>query len=330
MSKNIALPKLYKLNDYTIYKKLSAGGFSIVYLAYDKNDMPVAIKEFFPTNLHLRSSGHKIEFNNMREKHRFNEGLKSFKDETEIVMKLKHKNIIEIINFFEMNGTAYIVMPYEYGQTLSRYITNEKDLQESELISIIEGVFSAVQVFHDNNIIHLDLKPSNIWLRPNKEALILDFGTARVFSGDKEKDKEKMLQQPAYTKGYAAPEQHSEFFQPKRVGIWTDYYGLGATLYALIEKNSPTSSPDLLLNDIKPDIINRRRGQYSLELLKIIETLMNTSWDERKKIVLRDVIQNLKLITPTPPMEDVSKNFDKILLEASENFYMDNSIKYKK
>ena len=82
----------------------------------------------------------------MREKHRFQEGLKGFKDETEIVMRLKHRNIIEIINFFEMNGTAYIVMPYEYGMTLSKYISTEKNATEGEIISIIEGIFQAVQM----------------------------------------------------------------------------------------------------------------------------------------------------------------------------------------
>lgn len=325
MSKYVALPKLYKLNDYTISKKLSTGGFSIVYLAYDKNEMPVAIKEFFPTSLHLRSSGTKIDFINMREKHRFLEGLKAFKDETEIVMQLKHRNIIEIINFFEMNGTAYIVMPYEYGQTLSRYITLEPNIDETELISIIEGVFSAVQMFHDNGIIHLDLKPGNIWLRPNKEALILDFGTARVL-GDPVKSK----QPPAYTKGYAAPEQHREFFQPPRVGVWTDYYGLGATLYALLEKTSPIPSPELLLNDISPDIVMRRKGQFSEEILKIVELLMNTSWDKRKKINLKEIIASLKNIQPLPPTKSMSEALDDNMLIAQELFAKDPSIFYKK
>lgn len=324
MSKYVSLPKLYKLNDYTIAKKLSTGGFSIVYLAYDKNEMPVAIKEFFPTNLHLRSSGTKIDFINMKEKHRFLEGLKAFKDETEIVMKLKHRNIIEIINFFEMNGTAYIVMPYEYGQTLSRYITLEPNLDEAELINIIEGVFSAVQTFHNNGIIHLDLKPGNIWLRPNKEALILDFGTARVI-GDLVKSKEP----PAYTKGYAAPEQHREFFQSTRVGVWTDYYGLGATLYALLEKTSPVPSPELLLNDIGPDIVKRRKGQFSQELLEIVEMLMNTSWDKRKKINLKEVISSLKNIQPLIPAKSMSQILDDNMYIAQDLFSNDPNVKKK-
>lgn len=307
MPNNIALPKGYKLNEYTINKKLSTGGFSVVYLAYTNDGMPVAIKEFFPNTLHLRTKGTHVDFINMREKHRFQEGLKAFKDETEIVMRLKHRNIIEIINFFETNGTAYLVMPYEYGCTLSKFINIEKDVTEQEILSIIEGVFSAVQMFHENNIIHLDLKPGNIWIRPNKEALILDFGTARIID-----DPVKSKQPPMHTPGYAAPEQHKEFFQPARVGVWTDYYGLGATLYALIERRSPEPSPGLLIKNTSIKLQDERKGQVSASTLDIIETLMQTDWNKRKNINLKEVISKIskiQAISNIPIMMDVFDSF---------------------
>ena len=320
MANNISLPKGLKLNEYTISKKLSTGGFSIVYLAYHKSGYPVAIKEFFPNHLHLRNKGQRVDFINMREKHRFQEGLKAFKDETEIVMKLKHKNIIEIINFFEMNGTAYIVMPFEYGMTLSRYISVESNPKELEIISIIEGVFSAVQMFHENKIIHLDLKPGNIWLRPNKEALILDFGTARIIN-----DPIKSKQAPMHTPGYAAPEQHKEFFQPARIGVWTDYYGLGATLYALLEKTSPTPSPDILLNGDKIDINARRKGQFSESILNVVNYLMQPEWDKRKQINLKDVIESLRKIKPIKLTTLVTDQIDDYLREARYSFVKINN-----
>lgn len=298
MPTNISLPKGLKINDYTIYRKLSLGGFSIVYLAYHKSGVPVAIKEFFPNSLQLRKKGYRVDFNNMREKHRFQEGLKAFKDETEIVMKLKHKNIIEIVNFFEMNGTAYIVMPYEYGMTLSKYVSLEKNPSEQELINIIEGVCSAVQMFHEAGIIHLDLKPGNIWLRPNKDALILDFGTARPIN-----DPIKSKQPPMHTPGYAAPEQHQEYFRPDRVGVWTDYYGLGTTLYALLCKSTPPKSTELLKNKIKLNTSQTRRGQFSPQLLDIVDELMEITWEKRKQINLKEVIERLKKIKPNREIE---------------------------
>lgn len=298
MANNIPLPKNFKLNDYTIAKKLSTGGFSIVYLAYDKNDMPVAIKEFFPNSLHLRTKGSHVDFINMREKHRFQEGLKAFKDETEIVMRLKHKNIIEIINFFETNGTAYLVMPYEYGCTLSKFISTVRDATEQEILAIISGIFSVVQMFHENNIIHLDLKPGNIWIRPNKEALILDFGTARIIN-----DPVKSKQPPMHTPGYAAPEQHKEYFHPTRVGVWTDYYGLGATLYALIERKTPETSQNLHAAGTPIKLSENRRGQVSRQTIEVIEELMQTDWKNRYKINLKDIIQKInRTKAPAEPL----------------------------
>lgn len=290
---NVALAKGTKINDYTISKKISAGGFSVVYLAYDKLENPVAIKEFFPNHLHLRNKGDKVNFINIREKLKFNEGLKSFKEEGEMVMKLKHKNIIEVINFFELNGTAYLVMPYEYGMTLGKYI-NSEDMCEEDFIKIVEGVFSAVQMFHENNLIHLDLKPGNIWVRPDKEALILDFGTARVIS-----ENNRNMTAPMHTPGYAAPEQHKDYFQPERIGYWTDYYGLGATLYALLEKQSPIPSVEYMKNK-KLKLIKRRKGQYNFKLLEITELLLSPNWKNRKKINLKQIIQDLKLIKHMP------------------------------
>lgn len=316
MANNVVLPKGFKLNEYVIAKKLSAGGFSIVYLAYDKIGQPVAIKEFFPNYLHLRPKGTRIDFINMREKHRFQEGLKGFKDETEIVMRLKHNNIIEIVNFFEMNGTAYIVMPYEYGMTLSRYISTEKIQNEADIISIIEGIFHAVQIFHENNIVHLDLKPGNIWLRPNKEALILDFGTARIID-----DPLKSKQPPMHTPGYAAPEQHREFFQPQRVGVWTDYYGLGTTLYALIERVTPKPSPNFLLNNNSLTLVNERNGQFSEKLLKLVEYLTQPDWEKRKKINLLDVMVQLKRIKPISKKENFTELFYKKMIIAEKQLF---------
>lgn len=319
MANNIPLPKGYKLSEYTISKKLSAGGFSMVYLAFTPDYVPVAVKEYFPNNLHLRSKGTHIEFINAREKHRFLEGLKAFKDETEIVMRLKHRNIIEIINFFEMNGTAYLVMPYEYGCTLSKFISLEKDASEHEMLSIVEGVFSAVQMLHENNIIHLDLKPGNIWLRPNKEALLLDFGTSRIID-----DPIKSKQPPMHTPGYAAPEQHKEFFQPNRVGVWTDYYGLGSTLYALIEKKSPPVSPQLLMNNSSVKLMNSRMGQTSTQALEIIEELMQTDWNKRKTINLKEIINKIKRIKKFTPQKIITTGLDDLILDAGKSFLESN------
>lgn len=329
MPNNIGLPKGHKLNEYVISQSLGGGGFSMVYLAYDKKGNPLAIKEFFPKVLNLRKEGTRIKFINMREKQKFQAGLKDFKDETEIVMKLKHRNIIEIVNFFEENETAYIAMPFEYGYTLSKYITVEHDNTEQDIINIIIGIFEAVQMFHENKIIHLDLKPGNIWLRPNKEALILDFGSARIYD-----DPEKSKKPPMFTPGYAAPEQQRKYFKPDRIGTWTDYYGLGATLYALLDRTSPVDAVKLLSNkenlsqeDLKKferyPLTKAREGQFNKRLLEIADELMTLEWDLRKKISLPKIIEELKKMQPVNKVPLVTELFTKDMLEA-QNLFVSN------
>lgn len=215
-----------------------------------------------------------------------------------------------------MNGTAYIVMPYEYGMTLSKYVSTEINPSEQELINIIEGVCSAVQMFHEANIIHLDLKPGNIWLRPNKEALILDFGTARPIN-----DPIKSKQPPMHTPGYAAPEQHQEFFRPERVGVWTDYYGLGTTLYALLCKVTPPRSPELLKGKVKPTASFDRRGQYSPQLLELTDYLMQIDWESRKQINLKEVIAQLKKIKPNRDIDLATTILERSIVENVKSLH---------
>lgn len=301
-NQNITLAKGFQLGDYKIIKKISSGGFSIVYLGHTSEGSPVAIKEFFPSSLHLRTKGSAIDFINMREKHKFNEGLKAFRLEMELVTRLKHRNIIEITNYFETNGTAYIVMPYEYGMTLSKYISSNLDISESDILYISKGVFSAINMLHENNIIHLDLKPGNIWIRPNKDALILDFGTARDTD-----DEEKKKTPPMFTPGYAAPEQHKQYFKPEHIGFWTDLYGLGTTMYALIEKTAPLPADELMKQNIKKNLFDYYYGKYSKETLEIISELMQLEIKKRKQIDLNAIIKKIDKIKPIPyegPMVD--------------------------
>ena len=181
-------------------------------------------------------------------------------------------------------------MPYEYGMGLNRYISQRGFLEEKDVINIMIGICSAISLLHDHNIVHLDLKPGNIWLRPNKEALILDFGTARIISENEEEIKKN---QPMFTPGYAAPEQHKEFFAPEFIGYWTDLYGLGTTLYSLLQNKSLTPANILIQENKKIEIVKDKYGIYSKDLLEIVEDLTKIEMVDRKKINLNKIIEKL-------------------------------------
>ena len=109
---NAALPRGYQLLNYTIIKKLSAGGFSIVYLAHDENDKQVAIKEYLPSMLVLRKEGDVIQATSEENMVTFRYGLKCFFEEGRTLAKISHPNIIRVLNFFRANETVYMVMEY--------------------------------------------------------------------------------------------------------------------------------------------------------------------------------------------------------------------------
>ena len=160
------------------------------------------------------------------------------------------------------------------------------------------------------------VKPNNIWIRPNKETLLLDFGTARIIN-----DPIKSKQPPMHTPGYAAPEQHKDFLQPHRIGPWTDYYGLGATLYALIEKNSPEVSTELFLNNKSTDLLTTRQGQYNTILLNIVNTLMALDWEKRQRIVLREIIEQLHRIKPIKQISLAIESLNELMHDANNHFH---------
>ena len=126
---NASLAPGTRLQQYQIDRVLSSGGFSIVYLAYNDNGIPVAIKEFMPAGMLLRknASDTSLKFENKDAERRFQMGLKSFFREAEAISRIEDKAVVRILNFFLSNDTAYLVMPFEHGRTLQRIIAHAKD-----------------------------------------------------------------------------------------------------------------------------------------------------------------------------------------------------------
>jgi len=137
-AKNLALPAGYQLQDYEITKVLSSGGFSFVYLARDAEKNIVAIKEYLPTSIALRSESATV-LPNADDVALFRHGLKCFFDEGLALAKIEHKNIIRVLNFFRANETVYMVMQYERGKSLQDYIFGQS---ESVSEKILRRVFS--------------------------------------------------------------------------------------------------------------------------------------------------------------------------------------------
>lgn len=266
---NSPLPPGSMLQRYRIAKAISIGGFSIVYLAHGEDGMAHAIKEFMPSALPLRLSGTKAEPKSSEDKRRLDSGMRLFFSEAEALSHIDSPSIVKISDFFLENNTAYLAMPFEHGQTLAKLIRSSGDyLPDATLQRVALGILGGLRALHQRGILHLDLKPSNVWIRASGEALIIDFGTSLV---GRATARHRLA---AITPGFAAPEQHPQTFDLALISAQTDLYNLGATLFSCIEGKPPQQAPQRLVADKGPTLARRWSGQYGAPLLAEIDAML--------------------------------------------------------
>jgi eukaryotic-like serine/threonine-protein kinase len=280
---NAPLPEGYEVEGYRIVKKISSGGFSIVYLARDEFDRPVAIKEYLPSSLAVRRVGEFVPSIIQANVPTFRIGLKCFFEEGRALARILHPNVVRVVNFFRANETVYMVMLYEQGRTLQEQILKYRDRGERKLLGerfirlVFTQVMNGLREVHTNKLLHLDLKPANIYLRRDASPILLDFGAARQTLST---DTGKLF--PMYTPGFAAPELHDRH---GLLGPWTDVYGLGASIFASMSGHAPQAADARRTNDKMPTKIRDLSHSYSKELLEVVEWCLKLDHLERPQSV---------------------------------------------
>ncbi len=221
------------LDQYIIERKLAHGGFSSVYLARQmSNQSQVAIKEYLPRKFAHRTWNNVIVPNSKETEIFFLKGRALFFKEAKALAKLKHLNIVNVINFFQANDTVYMVMAYDKGSTLDKVIKNKKSkVTEKQLIKMFNLLLAGISMMHKKNFLHLDIKPSNILIRPNSTPVLLDFGAIQKFTSTPKKNESTII-----SHGFSPVEQYSKNSQ---LGPWTDIYSIGATMYFCLSGKAP-------------------------------------------------------------------------------------------
>ena len=261
---NFPLPANFQLESYRIERQLSHGGFSIVYLAHDVEGTPVAIKEYLPNSLALRGPDAVLPTITAEHSAAFNHGLKCFFEEGRAVATLDHPYLVRVTDFFRANGTVYLVMRYERGRTLHDHVRRHAGpLKEAFLTDLFARLLDGLDEVHNNNLLHLDIKPGNILLRRDDSPVLLDFGAARQSLQGDGNDLKGM-----YTPGFAAPEQYGH---RDRLGPWSDLYAIGASLYACLAGESPQPSDRREASDELEPAMKRWSGHYSPNFLALID-----------------------------------------------------------
>ena len=223
---------------YIVGRVLGAGGFGITYIGYDlKLDGRVAIKEYYPSGAANRSVSLTVYPTAEGNGNPFETGKERFLKEARVLSGfIEDSSIVTLRDYFEENGTAYIVMEYLDGEDLSHYAVRHGKFTFDEALDLLEPAMLALDKVHKKGLIHRDISPSNLMVLSDGRIKVLDFGAARLQSVNGELSLSVMLKP-----GYAPIEQYSTHGEQ---GPWTDVYAMSATFYRLITGTAPTSATD--------------------------------------------------------------------------------------
>ena len=222
--KSLQMGTELRSGEYTIGKVLGEGGFGITYKgAHTTLRRPVAIKELFPENAVRLGKTVSVPMN---QNDAFRRDTESFLEEARTIANLNSQGIVNVFDFFNENGTTYIVMEYLEGRTLEQLIQEEGAVKDQEALKIADKTCEALAEVHSSNLLHRDIKPANIILTLDRRIVLIDFGSAREFQTSQTAKHTRIL-----TEDYAAPEQYST---QARFGPYTDIFCLSATLFHAI------------------------------------------------------------------------------------------------
>ena len=317
---NQPLPAGYVLNGYRIEKPLSSGGFSIVYLARDEGGTPFAIKEYLPASLPLRTESLEIKFDDEANLNIFRHGLKCFFEEGRALAMINHPNVVRVENFFRANDTCYMVMQYVRGRTLQFHIQRHRhEFTEGFIRKVFAQLMNGLREVHANKLLHLDIKPANIFVAMEGRPVLLDFGAARITLSE-----DAMKLKPMYTAGFAAPEHYR--FDPSELGPWSDIYSVGATLYTCIAGTPPQAGDSREEKDRIIPLRTLARQPYSDNLYEIVDACLSvdfhqrpqTAYDLQKMLMEEHEVPALAEAKKSSFLETINKPLSKFFSRAGE------------
>ena len=290
---NAPLPDGLELGGYRILNKIASGGFSIVYLAQDAEGTQYAIKEYLPSTLVRRKAGELVPVITPEHLNTYRNGLKCFFEEGRALARILHPNVVRVMNFFRANETVYMVMAFEQGRTLQELILRRRGrdtkvvIAERHVRRVFHLVMNGLREVHANRLLHLDLKPANVYLRSDGSPMLLDFGAARQTLSQ---DAPKLF--PMYTPGFAGPELYRK---AQQLGPWTDVYGVGASMFACMMGAPPQAADQRQLNDRMAELYANLKGHYSDSLIETVAWCLKMDPMERPQSVfaLQKALRNV-------------------------------------
>ena len=284
---------------YIIGKVLGYGGFGATYIAWDgKLEQKVAVKEYLPGEFSTRMPGQsRITVFNGEKSEQFRDGMKKFVEEAKHLAKFQNEaGIVKIFDSFEENETAYIIMEYLEGETLSSYLNRVGTVDENIAVDMMMPIMESLQAVHSVGLLHRDIAPDNIFLTTSGEVKLIDFGASRYATTSHSRSLTVIIKP-----GYSPEEQYRSRGDQ---GPYTDVYAIAATMYKMITGKTPPDAmerrakyenhnKDIL---VEPHKINRK---ISLNRENAILNAMNVRIEDRTP----DIVSFVGELNTDPPVK---------------------------
>ncbi|MCD8264818.1 MAG: serine/threonine protein kinase [Tannerellaceae bacterium] len=314
---NLPEGHLLQQGKYKLTGEVGKGGFGITYkgiwytdvkgkLGAIRTEVPVCIKEYFFKDYCYRNAETlAVEIHSETGRTLFDKFKEKLIKEAKILSKVNHKHIVRVLEVFEENHTAYIAMECISGCSLKYMLEKEDRLPEDRALTYIHQIGEALQFVHEKNILHLDIKPSNIIIDQQGAARLIDFGVSKRYDVEEQETSTTML---TLSKGFASIEQYDNEgtlnFSP-----CPDVYSLGATLYNMLTGRIPIESilratrPLVPPCEINPEI-SIKTQQAILKAMEIVpkdrfQTIGEFLAALDKPLLEEGIIQNKLLQQPT-------------------------------
>ncbi len=240
-------------NRYIVGKVLGFGGFGVTYIGWDgRLEQKVAIKEYLPGEFSTRMPGQsRVTVFGEEKGSQFRDGMEKFVEEAKRLAKFQNENgIVKVFDSFQENDTAYIVMEFLDGETLTSYLKRYRTIPPEEAVAMLMPVMQSLKVVHDEGLLHRDIAPDNIFITKTGEIKLIDFGASRYATTSHSKSLTVIIKP-----GYSPEEQYRSRGDQ---GPYTDVYALASTLYKMI---TGKTAPDAM----------ERRAKYEGQNKDILE-----------------------------------------------------------
>ena len=286
---------------YLLGRKLGAGGFGITYLAMDlREEIPVAVKEFFPAALACREGKEVVAKEG--EQGDFARAMEGFRREASLLSRFSEtEGIVCCRDYLEENRTAYLVMEYVEGENLKRILARrEKPFSQQEALELMRPVLLAVEGMHRKNVLHRDISPENLILKPDGTLTLIDFGAAREYELGVAENRTVIIK-----RGYAPKEQYDS---AGRQGPWTDLYACCAVLYQMVSGILPQDAASRSRKDELEPLETMEGIQVSESFAKAVAKGMSIDATSRFPSIksLMEALYPEKKQEPKPVREVVS------------------------